>query len=93
MSKPWTKLALSSLLFLAVGGAPIDAHEIASNSDPADPLCGQGQLRGQYECTTSVPLSEEEVRVSLAYLASFKPADDVSPAALVVDAREHTRRD
>jgi hypothetical protein len=93
MSKPWTKLALSSLLFLAVGGAPVDAQEIASNSDPADPLCGQDQLCGQYECTTSVPLSEEEVRVSLAYLVSFRPTDDVSSAAMVVDAREHTHRD
>jgi hypothetical protein len=90
MSKPWTKPALISLLFLAVGGAPVDAHEIASNSDSADPLRGQDQLCGQYECTISVPLSEEEVRVSLAYLTSFKPADDVSPAAMVVDARDHT---
>ena len=93
MSKPWTKLALISLLFLAVTGAPVDAHEISSKSDPADPLCGQDKLCGKYECTTSVPLSEEEVRVSLAYLASFKPADDVSHAATVVDAESTTRRD
>jgi hypothetical protein len=61
MSTPLRKKALWLSLFLAANGAA-GAQEAASEVGPADPLCGPAQLSGQYECVTSVPLSEEEVR-------------------------------
>jgi hypothetical protein len=39
----------------------------------ASALCATVQLAGQYECVQSVSLSDEEVRVNMAYLASFRP--------------------
>jgi hypothetical protein len=41
-------------------------------------LCGPDQLSGQYECVTSTPLSEEEVRVSMAYLAALRSLHEVA---------------
>jgi hypothetical protein len=69
MSDPWTKVALWSLLVFAANGTSVSAQQNPPKSDHADQLCGQ------YECVTSIPLSEEEVRVSLAYLL-LKPRDD-----------------
>jgi hypothetical protein len=66
---PWSKIALSSLLFLGVAAA--SAGQTAAQAVPANPPCGPDQLSGQYECVTSAPLSEGEVRVSLAYLAAL----------------------
>ena len=93
MSKPWSKIALCSVLLFTVAGAPVDATEIASSSDLADPLCAPHQLCGQYECVTSVPLSEDEVRVSLAYLAALQPLSDRPTAASVIAAQQQAHRD
>src|SRR5688572_9041918 len=81
MSSPSTKLALWFSLFLATNGAA-GAQQVVSG--PADQLCGPDQLSGQYECVTSVPLSEEEVWVSLAYLAAIEFRDDKQPAPGVI---------
>jgi hypothetical protein len=84
-------MALSFALFLAVNSAA-DAQEITPDAGHADQLCGPAQLSGQYECVTSVPLSEEEVRVSLAHLATFGPPDDGQPAPSAIAAREPARQ-
>jgi hypothetical protein len=87
MSNLWTKVALWSFLVFAADGASVSAQQTASDAGP-DQLCGQ------YECVTSVPLSEEEVQVSLAYLAALKPRDDERSAPIVsAAARQHALRD
>jgi hypothetical protein len=85
---PWSKIALLSLLFLGVAAA--SAEQAASQAGPANPPCGPDQLSGQYECVTSAPLSEGEVRVNLAYLAALSALtvwnddrDDEAPAPTV----------
>jgi hypothetical protein len=87
MSNPWTKVALWSWVF-AANGASVSAQQTASDAGQADQLCGQ------YECVTSVPLSEEEVQVSLAYLAALNPRDGERSAPIVsAAARQHALRD
>jgi hypothetical protein len=84
----WKKTAWWSLLLLTAGTATTTAQQIT----PADQMCRPEQLSGQYECVTSVPLSEEEVRISLAYLAALRslggegPWDEERPMASVVAA-------
>jgi hypothetical protein len=58
----------------------------------ADQVCGPGQLSGQYECVVSAPLSEEEVRVSMAYLAAFGRLAGTRPAGSDVAALDSVRR-
>jgi hypothetical protein len=65
MPASWRKIVLLSLLFLGVAAA--GAEQAVSTNPP----CGPDQLSGQYECVTSAPLSEGEVRVNLAYLAAL----------------------
>jgi hypothetical protein len=62
------KPAMWSLLFLSVSTTAATAQQMA----PAEQMCRPEQLSGQYECVASAPLSEEEVRVSLAYLAALR---------------------
>src|SRR5262245_32955046 len=71
MTTPWKKAALWSLVFFDVT-ATVSAQQIASHAVPTDPMCGPDRLSGQYECVTSVPMSEEEARVNLAYLAELE---------------------
>ena len=75
MPASWTKSVLWSLFFAATSGAALGAQQAAPVAGPAhrpaDGLCGPDQLSGQYECVTSVPLTEEEVRINLAYLAAL----------------------
>jgi hypothetical protein len=70
MSTPWTKACLWVLFFLAAGSIRVGAQQAGAGL--ADPLCGKDQLSGQYECVRSMPLSDEEVRVNTAYLASLR---------------------
>ena len=69
MPESWMRIALLSLL--ALGAAAARAEQTAAQAVPANPPCGPDQLSGQYECVTSAPLSEQEVRVNLAYLAAL----------------------
>jgi hypothetical protein len=63
------KPAMWSLLFLSVSTT---TAATAQQMAPAEQMCRPEQLSGQYECVASAPLSEEEVRVSLAYLAALR---------------------
>jgi hypothetical protein len=92
MSTSLTKKALWLSLLVAANGAA-GAQQVASEVGPADPLCGPTELSGQYECVVSVPLSEEEVRVSLAHLAASKSSKDGPPAPGAIDARKPVRHD
>jgi hypothetical protein len=94
MPAPWKKVALCSLLLLGVTTATASAQQIASPAllaaSPTDPMCGPSQLSGQYECVTSAPLSSEEVRVCLAYLAALAALrvwNDEQPAPTLVAVR------
>ena len=72
MPTRWKKVALWALLVFGVTAATASAEQTASGAVPADQVCGPDRLSGQYECVASVPLSEEEARVNLAYLAALK---------------------
>ncbi len=93
MPASWTKIALWSLFFFATSGAALGAQQTASAAGPAQRWCGPDQLSGQYECVTSVPLTEDEVRINLAYLAALgflaarRAAHDEPPAPSVVAVR------
>jgi hypothetical protein len=72
MPTPWKTAALWSLLFFSVTAASTSAQQFASHAVLADQICGPDRISGQYECVTSVPLSEHEVHVNLAYLAALE---------------------
>jgi hypothetical protein len=91
MSSYLAKNTLSFLLFLAANCAA-GAQQTTPDASPAAQLCGPDQLSGHYECVTSFPLSEEEVRVSLAHLAALKRLNASQPAPSEVAAREPMRR-
>ena len=99
MPTPWKKAALWSLLLVGVTAATASAEQIASSAVPADQMCGPDRLSGQYECVASVPLSEEEVNVSLAYLAALESLavrrswNEERPVPSVVAVREQARFD
>ena len=93
MSRPWTKVAVSLLSLAVASGAPLSAQQTASNTELTDQMCGQGQLSGQYECVISAPLSEDEVRVSLSYLAELRPQSDQTSAPSVIAAQLQAHRD
>jgi hypothetical protein len=77
MPAPWTKVAVWSAVLLAVAstsaGAEPAGPAAGQGSTQTNVLCGEDQLAGQYECVRSVLLSDEEVRINMAYLASFGP--------------------
>jgi hypothetical protein len=97
MPASWTKSTLWSLFLVATGGAAFGAQQAAAAAGPVDRLadrwCGPDQLSGQYECVTSVPMTEDEVHINLAYLAALgslverRAALVGSPAARVVAVR------
>jgi hypothetical protein len=99
MLTPWKKSALWSLLFFGVTAAAASAEQVASQAIPTDQVCGPDRLSGQYECVTSVPLSEEEARVSLAYLAALEilavrsSLNKEQPAPSVITARQQAALD
>ena len=99
MPAPWKKAALWSLLFFGVTAATASAQQIASHAVPADQMCGPDRLSGQYECVTSVPLSEEEAQVSLAYLAALeslavrRSLNEEQPVPSVIAARHRAALD
>ncbi|HWE18656.1 MAG TPA: hypothetical protein VG758_15950 [Hyphomicrobiaceae bacterium] len=71
MPASWTKSVLWSLFLVATTGAAFGAQQATPEAGSADRLtdrwCGPDQLSGQYECVTSVPMTEDEVRINLAY--------------------------
>jgi hypothetical protein len=77
---------------LAAGRSLALVLQMRPEAGQADQLCGPGQLSGQYECVVSAPLSEEEVRVSMAYLAAFGRLAGTRPAGSDVAALDSVRR-
>jgi hypothetical protein len=62
-----------------------------SRANP-EPVCGPDKLSGQYECVTSAPLSTEEARISMAYLAASGRLASTAPAGTGVAALVSVRR-
>jgi len=99
MPTPWKNAALWSLLSFCVTAATASAQQIASHAVPGDQMCGPDQLSGQYECVTSVPLSEAEAHVSLAYLAALeslavrRSLNEEQPVPSVIAARQQAALD
>jgi len=75
MPAPWTKAVIWSSILLAAASGSASAEPAASVAGQGDAqsnaLCAKDQLAGQYECVQSTLLSDEEVRINMAYLASF----------------------
>jgi hypothetical protein len=66
------RIACSTLVLVATAASPTLAEQRGAVAGMNDPLCGNDQPTGQYECVRSVPLSDEEVRVNMTYLASLR---------------------
>lgn len=81
-----TIIALLSALCLAAA-TPARAEQPFRGGGLGDTLCSPDQLSGQYECVTSTPLSEEEVRASMAYLAGLGTWQDTLPPIDVAAAK------
>jgi len=73
VATPLAIVAVSALLICGANCGPLQAQEIASTSSAGEAWCGQ------YECVTSLPLSEREVEVSLATLAAVRPIVGAKP--------------
>ena len=77
---------------MPAGRAFAPVWKMRPDTGQPDQPCSPDQLSGQYECVTSVPLSEEEVRVSMAYLAALRRSTDTSPVASGIAAFDSVRR-
>jgi len=86
-------VAVSALLICGAICGPLQGQEIAFDNSASESWCGQ------YECVTSLPLSEREVEVSLATLAavphvagakpsSQPPTSSVRQGSIAVSARD-----
>src|SRR5262245_45091586 len=68
------------------------AQRIRSIAGVPEEWCGPDKLSGQYECVTSAPLSPEEVRINMAYLAALKRLARPMPASSEIVALDSLRR-
>jgi hypothetical protein len=77
VAKPFTIIACAALLLCGAGDTLGRTQQAVSDGSRSEEWCGQ------YECVVSVPLSEEEVQVSLAALAALPRRDEsrAAPAA------------
>jgi hypothetical protein len=73
-----TFIASLAALCLGASATSVKAEQPLASGGLGAQLCGPDQLSGQYECVTSTPLSAEEVRVSMAYLAALKPLHEAA---------------
>jgi hypothetical protein len=70
VAKPFTMIVCAALLLCGAGDTLGRSQQVVSDGGRSEEWCGQ------YECVVSVPLSEEEVEVSLAALAALARRDE-----------------